>query len=168
MSTFIRQARPDDMPAVHELCRAYRDLLIERHRGISDVAENYYKEDVFQDLLDRLPELHSRPDGAIFVGGLDGEVLACAMTHRIDDATCEIKRVFVADAARGQGLGRLLFEEAMALARADGYRRMVLDTMVVLTEAIALYKALGFSLIPGFYELDPQYSENIVFYGIDL
>ena len=159
---------PGDLPAIRDLCRAYRDLLVARNPDTPEIVEAYYEASAYETLLTRLPELHARPDGAIFAGFLDSAVQACGMTHRIDATNCEIKRVYVADTARGQGLGRQIFEAAMARARADGYTRMVLDTMRVLPEAIALYRTLGFTEAAPFYDLDPRFADQILFFGIDL
>ncbi len=164
----IRLADPGDMPAIRGLCRDYRALLASRVAAGSEILESYYKAETYEDLLNRLPSLHARPDGAIFAGAVDGEVTACGMTHRIDATICEIKRVFVADSARGLGLGKRLFQAAMDQARADGYARMVLDTMRVLPEAIALYQTLGFTEAAPFYDLDPRFADEILFFGIDL
>jgi putative acetyltransferase len=61
-----------------------------------------------------------------------------------DGRTAEIKRLFVAPAARGQGLGRRLSCAIIALARRRGYAQLVLDTLHRLPAALALYEALGF------------------------
>lgn len=80
----------------------------------------------------------------------------------------EIKRVFVDPIARGLGAGRALMREGMERARADGYTRMVLDTIVPLTEAIALYEALGFKPCTPFYEPDPAFAPHLRFFDFDL
>ena len=164
----VRIASADDMGAVRQLCRAYRDVLVERCVDIPEIVDAYYQVDAYETLLADLPTKHAAPDGAIFVGEMDDTVLACGMTHRIDETTCEIKRVYVDPAGRGSGLASGIFDAAMDQARIDGYSRMVLDTMINLHEAIALYHKLGFRPGTPFYDLNPRFASVIRFFEIDL
>lgn len=90
------------------------------------------------------------------------------MTHEIAPGICEIKRVFTTQDARGHGLAKAICIAAMDQARSDGHRRMVLDTMKVLPEAIGLYKTLDFRAAPPFYDVPETLSKMVEFYGIDL
>jgi len=159
---------PDDLEAVRDLCRAYRLLLAERIPDRPEILANYYAEEEYEALLAVLAEKHARPDGEIFVARLNGQVVGCGMTHRVGPETCEIKRVFTAPEARGHGAAQAIFVAAMDQARLDGYKVMVLDTMVRLVEAIALYEKLGFEPWEPFYELPEGFEDLIRFYGIRL
>lgn len=61
---------------------------------------------------------------------------------------CLIEDVFVADDARGLGVGRALVAHALDRARARGCRRAELDVSEGNDAALALYGALGFTASP--------------------
>ncbi len=120
----IRTAQAEDVEAVRELLREYEAGL--------DVDLSFQNFDA--ELADPLGfyELVLLADGG------------CVALRRIDDETCEMKRLYVRPTARGGGLGRRLAEAIVAEARARGYRRMLLDTLPTMTAARSLYATLGF------------------------
>ena len=52
--------------------------------------------------------------------------------------------MYLARSARGSGVGRALAGEGVAIARALGYQRLLLDTVDSMAPAIATYQSLGF------------------------
>jgi len=159
----VRDAGAADMEAVRQLCWDYRAVLVERAATRPAIVDAYYAKADYGDLLASLPEKHASPDGAIVVAEVAGAVIGCAMIHRIDATTCEIKRVFVAPEGRGKGAATAMVRACMARGRDAGYTRMVLDTMVWLHEATHLYKGMGFTPADAYYELDPKFADLIVF-----
>ena len=61
-----------------------------------------------------------------------------------DGTTCELRKMYLLPAARGQGAGRRLLEHCLQAAAADGYSRMYLETVAGMTDAAALYARNGF------------------------
>jgi putative acetyltransferase len=61
-----------------------------------------------------------------------------------------MKRLYVASAGRGVGIGRALAIRLIADARARGYLAMRLDTLPTMTAARQMYAALGFREIPAY------------------
>jgi putative acetyltransferase len=94
-----------------------------------------------------------------------GEALGCVAMRPLGDGVCEMKRLYVAPAGRGQGLGKQLALAIIEAARAAGHREMRLDTLASMTEAQALYRSLGFVEIAPYYETP---IENTVFMSLVL
>ena len=59
----------------------------------------------------------------------------------------EVKKVFVAPAARGRGVSRALMTELERLARGRGIQSLVLQTGVLQVPAIRLYESMGYEPI---------------------
>ena len=107
--------------------------------------------------LASLPGKYAPPRGALLLArGADGVPLGCVGLRPIGEpGTCEMKRLFVAPAARGMRLGSALSGTVIEAARQRGYARLRLDTLPSMTTAIALYRSLGFAPIPPYYEGAP-------------
>jgi len=91
-------------------------------------------------------------DGAFLVAYLEDVAVGCGAVRRLDEATAEIKRMYVAPSVRGRGIGRALVEALEREARLVGLTRIVLETGTRLAPAIRLYEAMGYAHIPLFGE----------------
>jgi putative acetyltransferase len=101
-----------------------------------------------RDLLD-IEGSYWNAGGAFHVLVDDTTIVGTVALHRDSDTVCELCRMYLAAKYRGRGLGRLLFDKALAEAKQLGFEEIRLETAAVLTEAIALYKAAGFALVEG-------------------
>jgi GNAT superfamily N-acetyltransferase len=90
------------------------------------------------------------PAGAFLVGYQDGTAVCCGGIKRLDDTTCEIKRMYVAPAARGQGVARELLATLEDRARAMGYVSARLDTGSKQPAAQHLYESAGYEQIENY------------------
>ena len=74
------------------------------------------------------------------------------------DGDAELKRMYVVQAARGQGLARRILAELESDARAAGRKRMVLETGTMQPEAMSLYASSGYAPTQkfGLYRFEPQ------------
>jgi putative acetyltransferase len=113
----------------------------------------------FERELASLPGPYAAPGGRLLLAfheeaeGL-GEAVGCVAARGLEPGVCEMKRLYVRPAFRGNGAGRHLVEKLIADARSIGYKRMVLDTLPSMAEAHKLYRTLGFLEIPP-YQKDP-------------
>jgi DNA-binding MarR family transcriptional regulator len=104
------------------------------------------------------PELRL-PAGLLLVATLAGEPVGCGALKFHDGAPTEIKRMWVAEQARGLGLGRRLLVELEAQTRAHATSPVVhLETNGSLTEAITLYRSSGYTEVAPFN--DERYAHH--------
>jgi GNAT superfamily N-acetyltransferase len=87
------------------------------------------------------------PRGVFVVAWADETAVGCAGLRRLTDGVGEIKRVFVAPAARRRGVARALLTELEDRARTFGYETLRLDTDGGDPGALALFCALGYDPI---------------------
>ena len=114
----IRPARfPDDLALVRQLFREYAESLE------IDLAFQGFEAE-----LAALPGKYAPPRGRVLLAFRGEEALGCVALRPVDDATCEMKRLFVRPAARGEQLGRRLAERICEEGRAAGYTRICLVT----------------------------------------
>ena len=102
----------------------------------------------FEGEIANLPGEYAPPGGEMILARerATGALVGCVALRPVAGTPdmCEMKRLYVREAARGSGLGRTLALAAMAAGRSLGYRRMFLDTLPSLTAAQTLYRSLGF------------------------
>jgi ribosomal protein S18 acetylase RimI-like enzyme len=134
---------PDDVGAVRGLFQEYVESL-----GV-DLS--------FQDVdaeFAELPGKYAPPGGMILIArdGAGAAVGWVALRPLPQPGACEMKRLYVRPAGRGQNLGRRLAEVIIAHARAAHYKRMLLDTLAPMRAAQALYTSLGFRPTAPYYD----------------
>ncbi len=90
------------------------------------------------------------PAGLLLVAYLRAEPVGCGAVKHHPDAPSEIKRMWVAEHARGLGIAKRLLAELEAQAVRSGARAARLETNRALTEAIAMYRSAGYVEVPAF------------------
>ena len=92
----------------------------------------------------------SEPAGLLLVARLRGEPIGCGALKLHDGGPAEIKRMWVAPAARGLGVGRRILAELEDHARRRGVAVVRLETNKALREAGRLYRSTGFAEVEAF------------------
>lgn len=81
---------------------------------------------------------------------IDGEPAACGAIKHIDEKTMEIKRMYVVENRRNQGLASLILEELENWAIEMNYNRLILETGKKQIGAKELYLKNGYNVIPNY------------------
>jgi len=132
----------DQVSIIRELFIEYATSL-----GFSLCFQNFDKE------LAELPGDYSLPLGRLILALDENKPIGCIALRKLDEGICEMKRLYVKPSARGKGLGKLLVKTVIDEAIKIGYKKMRLDTVPQMKEAIDLYRSIGF------YEIE-SYREN--------
>ncbi|MBI5324048.1 MAG: GNAT family N-acetyltransferase [Ignavibacteriae bacterium] len=145
---------------------------IEDMEIVRKLFENYSSElgfDLeFQDFnneLINLPGKYSAPEGCLLLARYSGQISGCVGLRKLDNDTCEMKRLYVKDEFRGISIGKNLALEIILEAKKIGYRKMRLDTLNTMYKAINIYKKIGFYEIKS-YRFNPF--NNAVFMELKL
>lgn len=88
--------------------------------------------------------------GVFVIAWREAEAVGCGAVRRLDSATAEVKRMYVAPRVRGARIGARILARLEAEAREFGVARLVLETGERQPEALALYRRAGFVEIPRF------------------
>lgn len=145
---------PRDLPVVRNLFREYADGL-----GIDLGFQDFETE------LATLPGKYAPPQGRLLLAWSGAHAVGCVALRPLAGDACEMKRLYVRPAVRGQDLGRRLAERICREARDAGYRRLCLDTLPSMSAATRLYSTLGFRPIEP-YVFNPI--EGAMFLGLEL
>ena len=96
------------------------------------------------------PADFAAPYGIFLVGYDDAEPVCAGGLKRLDEQAAEIKRMYVAPAARRRGVARALLDALEDAARARGYAVVRLDTGARQPHAMTLYRSAGYVDIGNF------------------
>lgn len=165
----VEQARTHaQLDDVRTLVRAF--VAWHRERHVEDLAliDRYFDAAEFEAELSGLPGKYAPPKGSLLVAHIDGQPVGCVAMRDLGDGVCEMKRMFVPVAFRGQAVGKALAHQIIADARTAGYGRMRLDTSIHQLEAMRLYEKCGFRRIEPYYALPDDMKNWLVFFELKL
>ncbi len=140
MPEFIRVNTREEYGVAAELFREYA-LEIGIDLGFQDFE---------QELLE-LNTMYAKPQGGIILCRVEEDFVACVAIRKQADGIAELKRMYVRPEFQNLGIGRILMERAIELAKELGYEKIRLDTLDTMLPAIHLYKTYGFTEIPAYY-----------------
>lgn len=131
----VRPVRATDVPGVLALIReVLAEFGLTFGQGSTTDAE-----------LAELPGAYTDRGGMFWVALRDGVLLGTCGVFPLGGGDFELRKMYLAPASRGLGLGTQLLDTAVAWCRSAGGARLVLDTVEEMTRAIAFYEAHGFT-----------------------
>ncbi|MBW8789640.1 GNAT family N-acetyltransferase [Rhizobium leguminosarum] len=136
----IRQARKDDLSALVAMFAA--DAL----GGHGDTTDP----EAFPDYVRAFAAIESSPDQTLYVAERGGEVVGTFQTMVTTSLTSRGSSAMIIEAVqtradmRGQGVGALMIEFAIAEAKGRGIGRVALTSNAIRKDAHRFYKRLGF------------------------
>jgi putative acetyltransferase len=149
----IRRIESHEVPFAKELIYRVAHRLFQDTRPLEEAIAFYEARHQMHD-MDDVQQTYFENDGIFLVITDDDQIIGTGAIRKLDDTTCELKRVWLLFEYHGRGLGYRIIQELLAFARADGYRLIRLETdRDNQSRAYNLYKRLGF------YEI-PRYSDN--------
>jgi ribosomal protein S18 acetylase RimI-like enzyme len=131
----IRSFRPEDAPACRRL---YSEGLIGEKIADNDTALD----------LDDIQSVYMKTPGNHFwVAELASrEVIGMIGVQHHDEGVGVIRRLRVAEAHKGKGIGRTLVDAALRYCQENGYLKITLDTFIDPDLAISLFSKFNFRL----------------------
>jgi GNAT superfamily N-acetyltransferase len=91
-------------------------------------------------------------------------VVGCAGIARIDEATCELRKIYLLKRFRGKAIGKSLLDTCVGIAKKRKYRRMRLEVHSAMTISAPFYLRNGFIREPSEAATGP--TANQVYYKI--
>jgi putative acetyltransferase len=139
---YFRDIRPGDNPA---LAKIVRDTLAE-------FGANHPNTVYYDPTTDTLFEVFQTARSKYFIAELDGEMVGGGGIYPTDGLppdTCELVKMYLLPKARGLGLGKTLIEKCMEAAKENGFKKIYLETMPELKQAMKVYEKSGFEYLTG-------------------
>jgi putative acetyltransferase len=84
-------------------------------------------------------------DTTVFIARVDGAAVACGALKRHADDVGEVKRMYTQPSQRGRKIGEQIVAHIEAMARAEGLKRLVLETGDRHHAAWKVYERSGFT-----------------------
>lgn len=105
----------------------------------------------FNNELKHIGQIYARPAGVLFLAfENEAKTLGCFGIRKLEEGICELKRMYLKEEARGRGYGKELLSFAMSQGKKLGYKKMRLDTLPDMQQAIRLYEKMRFYDIPSY------------------
>ncbi len=110
---------------------------------LSDYGLKTNPQETDKDLSD-IENYYFSKNGWFAVLEKESEIISSYGIFKIDEKTCELRKMYLLNNYQGKGLGKLMMEDAFKKTGELGYSVIVLETNKLLDKAITLYGKYGF------------------------
>ena len=138
----IRDLQKGDNPA---LAKVVKDTLAE-------FGANHPNTVYYDPTTDTLFEVFQTPRSKYFLAEINNKIVGGGGIYPTDGLppdTCELVKMYLLPEARGFGLGRTLIEKCIEAAAENGFKKIYLETMPELKQALSVYEKFGFEYLNG-------------------
>jgi len=147
---------PDEWAVAKQLVYRVAHVIFKETRPLDEMIAHYDSRGTLAD-MDNIQKNYFENGGIFLITTKADEIIGTGAIRKIDDDTCELKRLWLLTEYHGVGLGYRMMQELLAFARAKGYKVMRLETdAVAQSRAVEFYTRLGFRQIPNPNSQDPE------------
>jgi putative acetyltransferase len=142
MSILIRNIQPSDNPFLSKIVKG----------TLKEFGANHPNTVYYDPTTDTLFEVFQKEKSHYFVAERNNEIVGGGGIYPTDGLpadTCELVKMYLLPQARGTGLGRTLIEKCIDKANELGYKKIYLETMPELKQALNVYAKFGFEYLRG-------------------
>jgi putative acetyltransferase len=158
----IRQIQPHEWMAAKRVVYRVAYVIFDGTRELEDFITYHESIHELKD-MDDIQKNYFENGGTFLVMLHDAEIICTAAIRKLDDETCELKRLWLLNEYHGQGLGYRMLLELLSIARTMRYKRIRLETdPVAQSRALNFYKQIGFYEIPGYSERTDEVAMEMV------
>jgi len=138
----IRDLRKEDNPALAKVVK----------NTLAEFGANHPNTVYYDPTTDTLFEVFQTPRSKYFLAEINNKIVGGGGIYPTDGLppdTCELVKMYLLPEARGFGLGRTLIEKCIEAAAENGFKKIYLETMPELKQALSVYEKFGFEYLNG-------------------
>ena len=144
----IRTIRPNEWETARRVVYRVAHVVFNDPRTLEDSIAYYEARHELHDMED-IQANYFENGGTFLVMYDDDEMICTGAIRKLDEETCELKRLWLLHQYQRQRLGYRMLNELITFAQAMGYKRMRLQTDPdAQSRAVDFYKQIGFYEIP--------------------
>ena len=138
----IRDLQKEDNPALAKVVK----------NTLAEFGANHPNTVYYDPTTDTLFEVFQTPRSKYFLAEINNKIVGGGGIYPTDGLppdTCELVKMYLLPEARGFGLGRTLIEKCIEAAAENGFKKIYLETMPELKQALSVYEKFGFEYLNG-------------------